>query len=154
MAIHKIDGVDAVNNFPKKFVVLHALAAVTKGDILMIETDTGVTDYNKNGLGASVAKAVGASTTGDEGLAVIGVAAETITAAGPVKIQTAGKFENANVHTDVTRFEGIVVLDGTAGQGVAWTAATTLTLPFAIALQDAPSTGAATDIMIMDKGFF
>ena len=154
MAIHKIDGVDGVNHFPKKFVILYSLVAVTKGDILMLETDTTVTDYAKNGLGASVIKAVGATTTGDEGLAIVGVAAETTTAAGPVKIQTAGKFENANVHTDVTRFEGIVVIDGTAGQGVAWTAATTLTLPFAIALEDAPSTGAATDIMIMDKGFF
>ena len=154
MAIHKIDGVDGVNNFPKKFVTLHALAGVTQGDILMIESDSTVTDADKNGIGASVVAATCAGTTGAEGFLIVGVAAETTTAAGPVKIQTAGKFENANCHTDVIRFDGIVVLNGTAGQGVAYSATTTLTMPFAVALEDAASTGAATDIMIMDRGFF
>jgi len=158
MAIHKIDGVDAVDggsqisHFPKKFVTLHCLGSVTKGDIVMIETDS-VTDVSKNGLGASVVKATCTATTGDEGLAIIGVATETLTAAGELKVQVAGKFVDANVVNGVTRAEGIVVLDGTAGQGVAWTAATNLTLPFAIALESADSDNNC-DIMIMDKGFF
>ena len=155
MAIHKIDGVDGVNNFPKKFVRLYSLVAVDKGDFLMIETDTTVTDYALNGLGASVIKAVSAATTGIETALVVGVAAETITAAGYVTIQTAGKFENANCHTDVVRGEGITVINGTAGQGVPYiSSGATRSYPFAVALQDAPSTGAATDIMIRDSGLF
>ena len=154
MAIHKVDGVDGVNNFPKKFVTLHTTesSGVTKGDILMIETDATVTDYNKNGVGATVVKATCTATTGDEGLAIIGCAAETTTAAGLVKVQVAGKFENANVTTGITRAKGICVLDGTAGRGVAWTAATNLTLPFAICLETAASN--LCDIMITDKGYF
>ena len=155
MAIHKIDGVDGVNHFPKKFVELHSLVAVTKGDFLMIETDTTVTDYDKNGLGATVIKAVASASTGLEAALIVGVAAETTTAAGTVKIQVAGKFENANCHTDIVRGEGICVLNSTAGQGVPYiTSGSTRGLPVAVALEDAPSTGAATDIMILDSGMF
>ena len=58
MAIHKIDGVDAVdggsqiNSFPKKFVTLHCNGAVTKGDWVRIDLDSA--DASKNGLGATV----------------------------------------------------------------------------------------------------
>ena len=85
MAIHKIDGVDAVDggsqisSFPKKFVTLFCTGAVTAGDWVQIETDSGVTDYAKNGLGASVTKA---DTVADGNMAVVGVATETLTAAG------------------------------------------------------------------------
>ena len=165
MAIHKIDQVDGVNHFPKKFVVLHALAAITKGEIVAIETDTTVTDYAKNGLGASVIKSTGAG--GDEGL-VVGVAAETITAAGELKIQTAGKFENAIVVDGTTRGEILVPSSVTAGALAPIEVAFDDTfnrddLKFArvaVALESEGTGGTESgtalraDIMIIDQGYF
>ena len=165
MAIHKVDGVDGVNNFPKKFVTLHALAAITKGEIVAIETDTTVTDYAKNGLGASVIKSTG--TSGDEGL-VLGVAAETITAAGDLKIQTAGKFVDAIVVDGVTRGEILVPSSVTAGALAPIEVAFDDTfnrddLKFArvaVALESEGTGGTESgtalkaDIMIIDQGYF
>jgi len=99
MAIHKVDGVDGVNNFPKKFVTLHGTAAIAKGDWVRIDTSDST-----NGLGASVVKTTGGTAAGQSG--VFGVATETTTAAGLIRIQTAGKYGDetagggANVHTD------------------------------------------------------
>tara|TARA_Y100000004_G_scaffold78964_1_gene88827 strand:+ start:153 stop:806 length:654 start_codon:yes stop_codon:yes gene_type:complete len=95
MAIHKIDGVDGVNNFPKKFVTLYASEAVTKGDFVGVDlSDT------TNGLGASVRPLDVADGLSGSTL-VLGVATETVSATTNVQIQTAGKFENANVAATV-----------------------------------------------------
>ena len=60
MAIHKVDGVDGTNNFPKKFVTLYASGACTEGKFVSITTTA-----TPNGLGSSVADAeVGAASTG------------------------------------------------------------------------------------------
>ena len=94
MAIHKIDGVDAVdggsaiNSFPKKFVTLHGVAAIAKGAWVRIDLDSS--DASKNGLGASVEESPAATTAGDP--LVFGVATEAITAAGLIRIQTAGLY--------------------------------------------------------------
>ena len=95
MAIHKVDGVDGVNHFPKKFVTLYASEAITKGNWVGIDlSDT------TNGLGGSVRP-----LDYDDGLSgttlPLGVATETVAAAANVTIQTAGKYENATVASTV-----------------------------------------------------
>ena len=154
MAIHKIDGVDAVDggsqisSFPKKFVTLFCTGAVTAGDWVQIETDSGVTDYAKNGLGASVTKA---DTVADGNMAVVGVATETLTAAGDIRIQTAGKFENANVANAASAGDALVVDDTGAGRAVK-IEATDLATVCGLALEG-PS-GNLGDVMIIDQGYF
>tara|TARA_R100000152_G_C6657501_1_gene97312 strand:+ start:83 stop:511 length:429 start_codon:yes stop_codon:yes gene_type:complete len=142
MAIHKVEGVDGDANFPKKFVRLHCTEAISAGEWVSI--DTGDTT---NGLGGSVEKAL-ATTNGCVG--VVGVATETTTAAGVVKIQTAGKFENAFVTTSITANKALVV-DTTAGRADE-AAATDLVSPCAITLETAASNLA--DVMIIDQGYF
>ena len=155
MAIHKIDGVDAVDggsqisSFPKKFVTLFCTGAVTAGDWVQIETDSGVTDYAKNGLGASVTKA---DTVADGNMAVVGVATETLTAAGDIRIQTAGKFENANVADAVVAGDALVVDDTEAGRAVK-IAAGDLAPVCGLALEASPATNLC-DVMIIDQGYF
>jgi hypothetical protein len=142
MAIHKVDGVDGDANFPKKFVTLHCSEAVTKGEWVSI--DTGDTT---NGLGGSVEKAL-ATSLGCVG--VVGVATETITAAGPLKIQTAGKFENAYVTTSIAANIALVV-DTTAGRADIAEAADKVS-PCGMTLEVAASNLA--DVMIYDRNMF
>ena len=148
MAIHKIDGVDAVDggdvisSFPKKFVTLHCEGAVTAGQWVQIGTDT------TNGLGASVKKAVKVTTDGCS--AVIGIATETLTAAGELKVQTAGKYENASVDADVAAGIGVQGPDTTDGMGSKALAAGLQLC--GIALEAASSNLA--DVMIIDQGAF
>jgi len=155
MAIHKIDGVDAVDggsqisSFPKKFVTLYCTGAVTKGDWVQIETDTGVTDYAKNGLGASVTKA---DAVANGNMAVVGVATETLTAAGELRIQTAGKFTDANVADAVAAGDALVVDNTAAGQAVKIEASDLATV-CGLAL-DAGDSDDNADVMIIDQGYF
>ena len=110
MAIHKVDGVDGVNNFPKKFVTLYtADTSITAGDFVMIDPlDT------TNGLGGSVRQAEsGYNANIHEGLC-IGIAVATTTAAGEITVQIAGKYENANVATTVICGQNLV-MSSTAG---------------------------------------
>ena len=150
MAIHKVDGVDGVDHFPKKFVTLYGTAAITKGDWVMLD----LTD-STNGLGGSVVTA--AATANGEQL-VLGVAAETISAAGSIKIQTAGKFEDAAVGTSVAIGESLVVSAAT-GSGAGWAVAYVASdvAPICgIALQTEPGGGGTNtaDVMILDQGMF
>lgn len=96
MAIHKVDGVDGVNQFPKKFVTLYASEVITKGMLVALDlSDT------TNGLGASIRPAdvaTDASAGGGQPI-VLGIATETVAAAKYCKVQTAGKFTDATVHT-------------------------------------------------------
>ena len=113
MSVHKIDGGPGGenNHFPKKFITLYSSdTSITAGDFVMIDpTDT------TNGLGGSVRQAQsGFNTDVHEGLC-IGVATETITAAGEIQIQIAGKYENANVATTVICGQNLV-MSGTAGR--------------------------------------
>jgi len=166
MAIHKIDGVDNVNHFPKKFVTLYtADTSITAGDFVMIDPlDT------TNGLGASVRQAEsGYNANIQEGLC-IGVAVATTTAAGEIKVQVAGKYENANVATSVECGDRLV-MTSTVGQAAE---ATTLACQtnadaldrnvVAVALETGntaatgtePFSGTANkaDVLIIDHGFF
>ena len=95
MAIHKIDGYDGTDNFPKKFVTLYASEACTAGDWVGIDlSDT------TNGLGGSVRP-----LDVDDGLSgstlPLGIATETVALATNVKVQTAGKYVDANVASTV-----------------------------------------------------
>ena len=159
MAIHKIDGVDGDANFPKKFVTLHCLGAITKGDFVSIETDTTVTDSEINGLGASVTPA---NVTGNNEKFVFGIATETLTEAGLLKIQTAGKFSAANVAATVGIGEKLVAssTDGRAQDQAQLhttpTAAelvTTLTYAVAAVALTAASSN-QSDVLIIDQGYF
>ena len=97
MAIHKIDQVDGVNHFPKKFVTLRASEAITKGDLVALDLSDST-----NGLGASIRPADVATdaTAGGGHPIALGFATETAAAGAECKVQTAGKFVDANVHAD------------------------------------------------------
>ena len=97
MAIHKVDGVDGDANFPKKFVTLRASEAITKGDLVALDLSDST-----NGLGASIRPAdvtTDASAGGSNPIA-LGFATETAAAGVECKVQTAGKFVDANVHAN------------------------------------------------------
>jgi len=149
MAIHKTDGVDGTNHFPKKLVTLYASAACTAGYFVSI--DDGDTT---NGLGGSVrnAELSGDSATG-WGL-TFGVATETVAAGANVVIQTAGKYENAYVNGSTAIGSALIgpLSGGTVGMASIQTAATLGGPVIAIALE-ADSTNLA-DVMIIDQGFF
>tara|TARA_R100001163_G_scaffold63605_1_gene55904 strand:- start:602 stop:1117 length:516 start_codon:yes stop_codon:yes gene_type:complete len=171
MAIHKIDGVDAVdggsliNSFPKKYVTLVADGTITKDDWVAIGTGTD------NGLGANVV-AADSGTVGHQSL-IFGVATESATDGQEVKIQTAGKYTNgANVHAD-TIYGDALVASSTAGRAYHANQLATdsdandkLALNYAIcgvALEadatgtdDAGATMATNkaSVMIVDRGFF
>jgi len=96
MAIHKIDQVDGVNHFPKKFVTLRASEAITKGDLVALDLSDST-----NGLGASIRPAdVATDASGGVYPIALGFATETAAAGAECKVQTAGKFVDANVHSD------------------------------------------------------
>ena len=168
MAIHKIDGVDAVDggsqisSFPKKFVTLHCFGAVTKGDWVRIDLDSA--DASKNGLGATVEQVPAAASSEGDAL-VCGVATETLTASGNLKVQTAGKYGDgtlgggAGVHDDVTAGLALCIDNhGAAGEADLYEADThhkgiicgvALTAKGAGDYADSEAT-----VMIIDQGFF
>tara|TARA_R100000773_G_scaffold26367_1_gene22951 strand:- start:5671 stop:6180 length:510 start_codon:yes stop_codon:yes gene_type:complete len=169
MAIHKIDGVDAVDggsqisSFPKKFVTLHCNGAVTKGDWVRIDLDSA--DASKNGLGATVEQAPAATAAGDP--LVFGVATETLTASGDLKIQTAGLFGDntagggaAVVGSAVTAGGKTLVVDdtGAAGQADVYASGThTTTFPCGVSITAGGAGDYGTNeatVMIIDQGYF
>ena len=142
MAIYKRDGVDGDFHYPKKFVTLYGAAAITKGDWVAFNADT------TEGLGGSVSQAAGVTTVGNGGC--VGVATETITAAGPITIQTAGYCDFANVdgNCDINiRLCGPI---GTAGQAGLAAGATLDAVAVGLAA-DATNVGS---VMIIDQGYF
>jgi len=150
MAVHKIDGGPGGENdhFPKKYVTLYGTGAITAGDWVHLETGTGVTDYDLNGVGASVTTA-GAVANGN--MAVLGVATETTTAAGYLTIQIAGKYASANVATSVAAGAGLIVDATSAGRAVL-TTASDVGNACGVCLVLAASNQA--DVMIINQGFF
>ena len=147
MAIHKVDGVDGTGNFPKKLVRLHCTtAAITKGDWVCID----VTDTT-NGRGASCKK----TGTAIDATA-FGVATETTTVAGVIKVQTAGLCDFALMATGVSVSEPLIC-DATAGAASLF-AGTDVGAPVGIYISsDGTSDGVATAtnrVMIIDQGYF
>tara|TARA_R100000353_G_scaffold67220_2_gene52292 strand:+ start:566 stop:1057 length:492 start_codon:yes stop_codon:yes gene_type:complete len=163
MAIHKVDGVDGTNNFPKKFVRLYCTGTVTKGDWVRIDLDSS--DASKNGLGATVEQVPAAASSEGDAL-VCGVATETLTASGYLKVQTAGLYGDgtqgggAGVHDGVSAAGMALCIDdnGAAGEADAYEADThhkglicgvSLTAKGAGDYDDDEAT-----VMIIDQGFF
>jgi len=161
MAIHKIDGVDAVdggsviNSFPKKFVTLEcslaASASIAKGD--WVQIDLALTT---NGVGS------GCKTSTSAGVAMVfGVATETVTnsssvtATFQIKIQTAGRctFAKLNV-SEIANGEAITGHDGsTDGVGHLHNEADINPI-CGICLAEAADDTAASTVMIIDQGYF
>ena len=161
MAIHKVDGVDGVSSFPKKFVTLHGVAAIAKGAWVRIDLDSA--DASKNGLGASVEESPADVAAGDP--LVFGVATEAITAAGSIRIQTAGLYGDGTTGGGALTDAGVSAGDplcagddGTAGQIDKYEAGTHTNANIcgvAITADDAGDYGAnEATVMIVDQGFF
>ena len=158
MAVHKIDGVDGVNHFPKKFVTLYGTAAITKGAWVALNlSDT------TNGLGASVVTAPMSTAAGDP--LVFGVATETTAAAGIITIQTAGRYGDdttgGGAMTDGNITAGLPLAagnDGSAGQIDQYEAGTHTNsgiVGIALSADDAGDYGAnEATVMIIDLGYF
>ena len=149
MAIHKVDGVDGVNNFPKKFVTLYGTAAITKGDWVVIDlSDT------TNGRGASVKKFAAGSSLDPT---AFGVATETISAAGNITIQTAGLCTFALLTTGVSPGEPLVCDGATAGAASLFASGDAASPCGIYISDDGSSDGVATAtnrVMITDQGYF
>ena len=148
MAIHKVDGVNGANNFPKKFVTLYASSALTKGEWVAIDVTTAT--KATNGLGASV-KVAETDVAGGPG-GTFGVATETVTIGNTCRIQTAGLCDFAKVKSDTTAGEALCA---SAVNGEATQSNTDPGQEFhnvGVALEAYVSTG--TSVMIIDQGYF
>ena len=162
MAIHKIDGVDAVdggsviNSFPKKHVTLQcslaAAASIAKGD--WVQIDEGFTTH---GIGS------GCKTSTADGVdMVFGVATETVTnntsvtATFLIKVQTAGKCTFAKVDvSEVDLTNRSLSGHSATGNGIAdhYTATDLNTICGVVLLEGADDTAVST-VMIIDQGYF
>ena len=157
MAVHKIDGVDGTDSFPRKFVTLRANEAVTKGYWVAIDTSD-----TTNGLGSGVKHAN--SADGDAST-IFGVATATADAGAQVRIQTAGKFGDigAFVQADTAAGEALIcsAVDGQATQADTEPGAEYTNVGFALAADatgtDDSGTAVAANyahVMIRDQGLF
>ena len=162
MAIHKIDGVDAVeggsviNSFPKKFVTLEcslaASASITKGSWVQIDEA-----YTTNGIGSGVK-----TSTANGVDMVFGVATETVTnsssvtATFQIKIQTAGKCTFAKVDvSETSATERSLSGHSGAGDGIAdHYAAGDLNSICGVVLSEGADDTAVSTVMIIDQGYF
>ena len=156
MAIQKIDGVDAVNNFPAKFISVYSTTAVAAGEVVMIDVSVNrAASQVSDAFGLSVKKA----TATDNLSTAVGIATQTITAAGYVQIQYAGfcTLPTCEAGTGIT--VGKFVGSSAATQGAIQefsdaTAVTGAVAPFAFCV-DAYTAGTNDGaIVILDKGFF
>tara|TARA_R100000234_G_scaffold71989_1_gene44327 strand:+ start:34 stop:555 length:522 start_codon:yes stop_codon:yes gene_type:complete len=173
MAIHKIDGVDAVdggsviNSFPKKFVTLNitlaASATATKGEWVAIDLD----ETTAGGLGGNCEQ----STTALPQL-VFGVFAETITnssasatLATTIKVQVAGLAEGCAVESSVAAGDLLVASTTTAGHAIEVDSATAVAGNAQANIQNAlklarvgtaltAHSGGTATCMIIDQGYF
>ena len=162
MAVHKVDGVDGVGNFPKKYVTLVADGTITKDDWVAIGTGTD------NGLGANVV-AADSGTTGHDSL-IFGVATESAVDGGSVKIQTAGKYSNGANVEGATVYGDALIVSSSAGRATQAdtvdTTATATSLRNVICGVALEADGVGTDdagvtmttnkatVMIIDQGHF
>jgi len=143
MAIHKIDGVDGVNHFPKKFVTLTATAAITKGNVVMIDTGT-----TTNGAGMHVKK----TDAADDQLQ-IGIAAETVASGAAVRVQVAG-YNADSTDSGAGIVAGLLVGCDTAGLVETVSDQTATTKYFAVCVTTFTAGNADGAVMIVDHGFY
>ncbi len=162
MAIHKIDGVDAVdggsviNSFPKKFVTLQcsltAGSSIAKGN--WVQIDEG---FTTDGIGSGVK-----TSTANGVDMVFGVAAETVTnntsatSTFLIKVQTAGKCTFAKVDVSETSATARSLSGHSgAGDGIAdHYDAGDLNTICGVVLTEAADDSAASTVMIIDQGYF
>lgn len=156
MAIQKSDGVDAVNNFPSKFITVYSTTAVAVGEVVMIDTSVNrALSQTSDAYGLSVKKA----TATDNLSTAVGIATQTLTGAGYLQIQYAGfcTLPTCEAGTGIT--VGKFVGSSAATQGAIQefsdaTAVTGAVAPFAFCV-DAYTAGTNDGaIVILDKGFF
>ena len=152
MAIHKIDGVDAVdggsqiNNIPKKFVTLTATGAIAKGQVVSMDFSVLT-----NGRGFHVK----VTDQNDSPLA-IGVAAEAAAAAGDeIRIQVAGFNDDVTLSSGTMSLSagGNLIGTNTSGNVRELGAANNFTTHFAV-LVKAFTTTSDGAIFIRDHGFY
>jgi len=152
MAVHKIDGVDGVVNYPKKFVTLWSDgAAIAKGDVVQIST---ATTY---GIGLTVTQA-----DNEDCQMVVGIAMEAAgTTAIPIKVQVAGHNDIAVANVDINQFDmvGADAADNGEMQCVGGTAGATVALSttvqaFALCITAYTAGNADGAIFIYDHGFY
>ena len=156
MAIYKSDGVDAVNNFPAKFITVYSTTAVATGEVVMIDTSANrAKDQTADAFGLSVKKA----TATDNLSTAVGIANQTLTAAGYLQIQYAGfcTLPTCEAGTGITvgTFVGSsATTQGAIQEFAGATAVTGSVAPFAFCVD--AYTAATNDgaIIILDKGFF
>tara|TARA_R100000005_G_C4847892_1_gene115854 strand:- start:85 stop:549 length:465 start_codon:yes stop_codon:yes gene_type:complete len=154
MAIHKIDGVDAVdggsaiNHFPKKFVTLTANGTISKNDWVAIDSATD------NGLGSCVVVA-NSGTTGHDSL-IFGIATEAATDGDLIRIQTAGKYDTANVQGDTAYGDALVAstVDGQATQADTLSAASASYAFVVCGVALEADTANLAAVLITDQGYF
>ena len=162
MAIQKSDGMDAVNNFPSKFITVFCVGTVATGDVVMIDTSVNrALSQTTDAFGFSVKKA--AAT--DNLSTAVGIACEAILSLPSgitgfyIKIQYAGfcTLPTCEAGTGIT--VGTFVGSSNATQGAIQefagaTAVTGAVAPFAFCVD--AYTAATNDgaIIILDKGFF
>ena len=156
MAIQKSDGVDAVNNFPSKFITVYSTTAVAVGEVVMIDTSVNrALSQTSDAYGLSVKKA----TATDNLSTAVGIATQTLTGAGYLQIQYAGfcTLPTCEAGTGIT--VGTFVGSSAATQGAIQefsgaSAVTGSVAPFAFCV-DAYTAGTNDGaIIILDKGFF
>jgi len=155
MAIQKIDGVDAVNNFPSKFISVYSTTAVAKGDVVMIDfSATRSLNQTVDAFGLSVKKATATANTPF----ACGVATQTITAADYVQIQYAG-FNNTvtcELAAGITLGQFVGTDNTAAGrvQAFSGTNRSDSADYFAVCVDAFTADTADGAIIIFDKGYF
>jgi len=155
MAIQKVDGVDAYNNFPEKFITVYSTTAVATGDV--VEIDFSATRSPLQGtdaVGLSVKKA---TASGNNPMAC-GVASQTIAAAGYVQIQYAGFNASCTCEAAAGITLGqFVGTDNTAAgrvQAFSGTNRSDTADYFAVCVDAFTANTADGAIIIFDKGYF
>ena len=144
MAIFKMDGVDGVVAYPKKFVTLYATEIITKGNVVAIDEDVST-----NGAGLHVCLPDAADT-----INAIGVAAETVASGATIRVQVAGYNEDTTHDaTMALAAPGRLVGTTTAGLTQELTAVNITSRAFAICVTAFGSTTNGA-IMIFDHGFY
>lgn len=144
-----------VNEARARFVRMYGGAAIVKGHCVGIDPDEST-----HGLGNTVIKADSDVTATGAARYAVGVAAETITAAGFIKIQVGGYCSYAKLNSgsgDALNGQLLVASD-TAGQMEAIDTSAAAgaggdNLPTALCLDDSGSVGAATSVVFLLNPF-
>jgi len=164
MSTRKVLGVGIRNVLPKRFVTVWCSTAVTKGEVISLDLALDVTETRTN-----IAEPDGDLTVkkcvADNDPLACGIAAETITVAGPLRVQFSGFVEGTDgptceVAAAITKGTPVGT-DATApGRIQAFTGNITATAqPFALCVNNysaytVAGTGQDGGIIIEDRGWF